>query len=185
YKASRGFQEQETERIARYRLSITITEQPDIRSKFIYSLLFEYFMKFFLTALLCAGLLLSAFSQRKPKAPAPKPVVDTSQKAKPKNPIAGQPKKYKDVIPDSAISQKGLFTVHKVGDKWFFEIGDSLLNREILAVTRFSKSPAGSRSYGGEEVNEQTIRWEKGPSDVVFMRVVTVVSMAADSSQPI
>jgi hypothetical protein len=142
-------------------------------------------MKFFLTALLCTGLLLPTFAQRKPRTPAPKPASDTSHPVKPKNPIAGQPKQYKDVIPDSAVSQKGLFTVHKVGDKWFFEIGDSLLNREILAVTRFSKSPAGSRSYGGEEVNEQTIRWEKGPSDVLFLRVVTVVSLATDSSQPI
>ena len=142
-------------------------------------------MKFLLTALLCAGLFLPAFSQKKPKTPPNKPVTDTARAVKPKNPIAGSPKPYKDVIPDSAISRTGLFTVHKVGDKWYFEIGDSLFNKEILTVTRFSKSPAGSRSYGGEEVNEQTIRWEKGPSDVVFMRVVTVVSMAADSSQPI
>ena len=47
------------------------------------------------------------------------------------------------------------------------------------------KSPAGSRSYGGEKVNEQTIRWEKGPSDNIFLRVMTIVSVAPDSSQPI
>src|SRR5665213_1056362 len=142
-------------------------------------------MKFLLTALLCAGLFLPVFSQHKSKTPAPKSISDTTPVVKPKKPIAANPKPYKDVIPDSAVSRKGLFTVHKVGDKWYFEIGDSLFNREILTVTRFSKSPAGSRAYGGEEVNEQTIRWEKGPSDVVFMRVVTVVNMSADSSQPI
>jgi hypothetical protein len=72
-----------------------------------------------------------------------------------------------------------------VEDKWYFEIPDSLFNREILAITRFDKAPAGSRSYGGEKVNEQTIRWEKGPSDNVFMRVMTIISVAPDSSQPI
>ena len=83
------------------------------------------------------------------------------------------------------MTQFGLFTVHKVEDKWYFEIADSILNREILAITRFVKSPAGSRSYGGEKVNEQTIRWEKGPSDNIFLRVMTIVSVAPDSTQPI
>ncbi|MEO6962428.1 MAG: zinc-dependent metalloprotease [Puia sp.] len=143
-------------------------------------------MKFFLTALLCAGLFPSVFSQKKPShLPADKPASDSALAKKPSFPKPTSPKPYKEVIPDSAKSQTGLFTIHQVGDKWYFEIGDSLFNREILAVTRFSKSPAGSRSYGGEEVNEQTIRWEKGQSDVVFLRVVTVVSLATDSSQPI
>ena len=48
------------------------------------------------------------------------------------------------------------------------KLPDSLFNREILAITRFVKSPAGSRSYGGEKVNEQTIRWEKGPQKISF-----------------
>ncbi|MBS1599851.1 MAG: zinc-dependent metalloprotease [Bacteroidetes bacterium] len=95
------------------------------------------------------------------------------------------PKPYKEVITDKAISSKGLFIVHKVEDKWYFEIADSLLNREILAVTRFTKTAAGGNTYGGEEVNEQTIRWEKGPSNNVFLRVVTVVNIATDSTQPI
>ncbi len=89
------------------------------------------------------------------------------------------------MITEKAVTQSGLFTVHKVEDKWYFEIPDSLFNREILAITRFVKSPAGSRSYGGEKVNEQTIRWEKGPSDNIFLRVMTIISVAPDSSQPI
>ncbi len=139
-------------------------------------------MKFFLAALLCEGLFIGSSGQQPHQAPTRKsdsfPV--TRSPAKP-----SVPKPYKEVIPDSAFSRTGLFTVHKVGDKWYFEIADSLFDHEILVVTRFSKSPAGSRNYGGEEVNEQTIRWEKGPSDVVFMRIVTEVNVAADSSQPI
>jgi hypothetical protein len=100
-------------------------------------------------------------------------------------PAKSNPKPYKEVITEKAITQPGLFTIHKVEDKWYFEIPDSLFNREILAITRFVKSPAGSRSYGGEKVNEQTIRWEKGPQDNIFLRVITVISVAPDSSQPI
>jgi len=59
------------------------------------------------------------------------------------------PKPYKDVITAKAISDEGMFTVHKVEDKYFFEIPDSLMGREILIVNRISKSAAGLRSGGG------------------------------------
>lgn len=92
------------------------------------------------------------------------------------------PKTYKDIITDKAVTQKGLFTVHKVEDKYYFEIGDSIMNREIMSVTRFIKVPAskglGRGAYGGELTNQQTIAFEKGPSNNVFMRVITLVNVA-------
>ncbi len=125
-----------------------------------------------------------SYSQQNPAIPASKkPVTVTGTIV---SPIPkSNPKPYKEIITEKAITQKGLFTVHKVDDKWYFEIQDSLFNKEILAITRFDKTPAGSHSYGGEKVNEQTIRWERGPSDNVFLRVMTIVSIAPDSSQPI
>ncbi|MFN5813543.1 MAG: zinc-dependent metalloprotease, partial [Bacteroidota bacterium] len=42
----------------------------------------------------------------------------------------------------------------------------------------------GGGVYGGELANQQVVRFEKGPDNKVFMRVVTVISVA-DSSQPI
>ena len=58
------------------------------------------------------------------------------------------PKAFKEVITSKAVSQKGLFTVHKVEDKYYFEIPNSLMGRQILAVTRYVKVPAvgGGRS---------------------------------------
>ncbi len=94
------------------------------------------------------------------------------------------PKPYKEIITDKAITKKGLFTVHKVDDKYYFEIADSTLGREILAVTRFSKVAGGGGKYGGEVVNEQSLRFEKGPSNNVFIRVVTLIS-TADSTTAI
>lgn len=92
------------------------------------------------------------------------------------------PKAYKEVITDKAVTQKGLFTVHRVDDKYFFELNDSVLNREIMAVTRFVRVPAnkgaGRGTYGGEITNQQTIAFEKGPSNNVFLRVVTLVNVA-------
>src|SRR3982751_4762618 len=40
------------------------------------------------------------------------------------------PKPYKDVITDKAITDEGLFKVHKVDDKYYFEIPDSLRSEE-------------------------------------------------------
>lgn len=94
------------------------------------------------------------------------------------------PKPYKEVITGKAKSSKGLFTVHKVDDKFYFEINESLFGREIMAITRFSKIAGGGGLYGGEMANQQVIKFEKGPSNNVFMRVVTVISVA-DSTQPI
>ncbi len=51
-------------------------------------------------------------------------------------------KTYDRLITDEAISTHGLFDVHKVGDKYYFEISDRLLNREMLVVTRFIKTPS-------------------------------------------
>ncbi|WP_425237175.1 zinc-dependent metalloprotease [Ulvibacterium sp.] len=87
------------------------------------------------------------------------------------------------VILKEGISQEGLFSVHKLGDKYYFGIPDSILEREILVVTRFIKTPAGSKNYGGEEIGEKTIIWEKGPSNNIFLRIATLVSVANENDE--
>ena len=93
------------------------------------------------------------------------------------------PKPYDKVITDKAVTKHGLFTVHKVDDKWYFEIHDSLFNREMIVTTRYSKTAGGGGIYAGEMVNDQTVLWEKGPNNNVFLRVVTVISIADSSNQ--
>ena len=58
-------------------------------------------------------------------------------------------KTYDRIITKDAFSQKGLFDVHRVGNKYYFEIPDNLFNHEILVVTRFIKTPSGGGNYGG------------------------------------
>jgi len=90
----------------------------------------------------------------------------------------GKTKGYDRIITKDAISQEGLFDIHQVGEKYYFEIPDSLFNREILVVTRFIKTPSGAGNYGGEKISENTIIFEKGPSNNIFLRIVTLVSAA-------
>jgi len=95
------------------------------------------------------------------------------------------PKAYKLVITKKAKTQKGLITVHKIDDKYYFEIPDSLLGRDIMTVTRYSKTAAGAGIFGGEEVNRQMVRWEKGLNNKIFLRSVTLVITSPDSTKPV
>ncbi len=104
--------------------------------------------------------------------------------SRPQMPERPGPKPYKEVITAKAKSSKGLFTVHKVDDKYYFEIDEKVFGREIMAITRFAKVAGGGGVYGGELVNQQVVKFEKGPDNKIFMRVVTIISVA-DSSQPI
>ncbi|CAM3430676.1 zinc-dependent metalloprotease [Zobellia roscoffensis] len=89
-------------------------------------------------------------------------------------------KAYDRLITSEAVSNSGLFDVHKIGDKYYFEIPDSLFNREMLVVTRFIKTPSGAGNYGGEKISENTITFEKGPSNNIFLRIATLVSSASE-----
>lgn len=112
--------------------------------------------------------------------------VATAVKEKLKDEKKKAPKPFKDLIDTTtSISQKGMISVHKVDNKWYFEIPDSLLNQDIMAVTRYSKTAAGGGIFGGEEVNKQMIRWEKGYDDNILLRSVTVVVASPDSTKPI
>jgi hypothetical protein len=97
----------------------------------------------------------------------------------PSAPKAG-PKPYKEVITDKAKTQKGLVTVHKLEDKYFFEIADSIFEREIMVITRIAKT-ATNAGYGGEEANQQVIKFEKGPENKVFIRSILYINVATDS----
>ncbi|OUS00512.1 zinc-dependent metalloprotease [Flavobacteriales bacterium 33_180_T64] len=96
-----------------------------------------------------------------------------------KKPGKNDPKPYNKVITKDAKSDKGLFTVHTLNDKYYYEIPDSLFDREMLMVTRISKT-ANGLGFGGGKQNEQVLRWQKKGKKVV-LRVVSYNVFAADS----
>jgi hypothetical protein len=139
-------------------------------------------------AAISACLMLQASAQNRPNAPTnPTPQDSTRRPPSPTPPRTG-PRPYKDVITDKAWSQKGLFAVHKVDDRWFFEINDTLLGRDILVVNRISKAPIGIRSgfigYAGDEINENVIRFQKGPNNKIFLQTISFSVYSKDSTQP-
>jgi hypothetical protein len=96
------------------------------------------------------------------------------------------PKPYAEIITAKAKTDKGLFTTHKVDDKYYFEIADALLGREILVVNRISKAPAGARAgftgYAGDQIGENVITFEKGPNNKIFLRSSSFNEAGRDSA---
>lgn len=116
---------------------------------------------------------------------------DSSRAAGPGGPGAGRstgPKPFKEVITSKAVSDDGLFCVHKQDDKYYFEIADSMLGREMLVVNRISKAAAGMRNgffgYAGDQVGQNVIRFEKGPNNKLFLRTISYAEYSKDSTSP-
>ncbi|SEL72222.1 protein of unknown function [Aquimarina amphilecti] len=114
----------------------------------------------------------SSLQNKKNKKPA---TAAAKKPGKDKNAI----KPYKEVITKKAKSDPGLFTVHNIEDKYFYEIPDSLFNREMLMVTRIAKTATGI-GFGGGKQNTQVLRWQR-KNKKVLLRVVSHQIYAADS----
>ncbi len=130
-----------------------------------------------------------ANSQTRPTNPTTIPAtVDTTKRAGGSGfPGAAKalPKPYAQVITDKTITRKGMIIVHKLDDKFFFEIADSTLGRDILVVSRISKAGAEVRSasgYAGDQIGGTVIRFEKGPSNRIFMRKISYRTYGPDST---
>ena len=115
---------------------------------------------------------ISVFAQKdsiKTDVKAKKDTVDV--KKKDKKPEKIQP--YEKVITDKAVSDEGIITVHKVEDKYYFEVPEKSFKKEFLVVTRLTKAGAEMRSgfigYAGDQISQNVISFEKGPQDKVFV----------------
>lgn len=128
---------------------------------------------------------LSAQKHKKGQAtppPAAAQAKDTTKKAPEKGPVAIEKFFKSDVKP-----MPGMTPVYVQDNKFYLEISDDILNRDILMVSRISKSAAGVRSafdgYAGDEINESMFRFEKGPNNKIFLREISVRERSADSTK--
>ncbi|MFM6976958.1 MAG: zinc-dependent metalloprotease [Sphingobacteriaceae bacterium] len=129
-----------------------------------------------LSSLLILSGVNAAMAQKKKKK-AKGPVQAAAPAAAPASAKPGI-KPYKEVITDKAKTDKGLFKVHQLDGKYFYEIPDSLFGREMLVVTRYAKTPTEDGIYGGEELNEQVWKWQKKDKQV-FIRIPSYDNVAA------
>lgn len=109
------------------------------------------------------------------KAPEPKKEEVKKDSTESKDDL----KPYRQVITSAAKSKEGLFKVHEIKGKYYFEIPDTLIGREMLMVTTIAKTADGI-GYGGERTNTQMLRWDRNGDDIL-LKVVSYSNTAADS----
>lgn len=116
---------------------------------------------------------------------------DTLKRETPSSVPAGNeqlsaPRNFYNLMRDRSVVRKGLFTVHKVSDNYYFEIPDSILGRELLVVARIAQGAAGVRpgytGYAGDQIGHTIIRFEKGPGHKLFLRRITYEDQAGDTT---
>ena len=123
-----------------------------------------------------------------PQTPPPAPETESQ----PPTPAAGgftgsrqqepDPKPYDKVITKDAKSRPGVFTVHKVKNRTYYEIPAGELGKDFLWVSQIARTTLGV-GYGGQFAGDHVVRWERKDNRVLLRSVSYQV--VADSKLPI
>ena len=92
------------------------------------------------------------------------------------------PQAYDKVITKEAKSKTGVFTVHEVNEKYYYEIPKTELNREFLMVTQIARTTLGV-GYGGQCRERAFVRWERNGNKINLREVN--YDVVADPKTPI
>ena len=93
-----------------------------------------------------------------------------------------EPRPYERVITKDAKTDEGIFTVHTIKDKVYYEIPKSELNKEFLWVSQIARTTLGV-GYGGQAAGNRVVKWERR-GNRVFLRNVSY-DVVADSKLPV
>mgnify|MGYP003727789365 CR=1 FL=1 len=89
---------------------------------------------------------------------------------------------YDEVITDEAETDEGVFTVHQLDDKVFYEIPEAELGKEFLWVSQIARTTQGV-GYGGQSLGNRVVTWER-QGDRVLLKSVSY-AIVADDEDPI
>jgi hypothetical protein len=91
-------------------------------------------------------------------------------------------KPYDRVITKEAKSDAGVFTVHRIKDKVYYEIPKNELGKEFLWVSQIARTTLGV-GYGGQAMGNRVVKWERMNNRVLLRNIS--YSVVADSDKPI
>jgi len=131
---------------------------------------------------MCALTFVTTAEAQKSKKKKSKSKTETPEKPKSKNGI----KPYSKVITKAAISDEGIFDVHKVGNDYFYEIPIDQLQKDMLWVTRIAQIQnglGGGYVNAGSKTNEQVVHWVRYQNKIL-LKSKSYVNVA-DSSKAI
>ncbi|MFN9897066.1 MAG: DUF5117 domain-containing protein, partial [Acidobacteriota bacterium] len=128
-------------------------------------------------------------AQDPPKPDAPKPDSPKPEAAKPApngrpadRPAEPQIQPYDRVITKDAKSTPGIFTVHQVKDKYYYEIPTTELGKDFLWVQQIARTTLGV-GYGGQALGSRVIRWERRENKILLREIR--YDIVADPRAPI
>lgn len=89
---------------------------------------------------------------------------------------------YDRVITSEAKTKKGVFLVHQLRDRLYYEIPKTEFDKDFLWVATLAKTTLGA-GYGGAAVANRVVRWERRDRRVLLRSVS--YEMVADEKEPI
>lgn len=95
---------------------------------------------------------------------------------------AAEPKPYDKVITKEATTDEGLFKVHRIKEKYYYEIPVAMLGKEMLWVSQIAKTSLGV-GYGGQALGNRVVRFERRDNRVLLRGVL--YDIVADPKLPI
>ncbi len=130
----------------------------------------------------CAAM--AAYTQEPPPPAEPAEPTTPAAPAVPGRggPPSSDPQPYEKVITKDAKSKNGIFTVHSIKDKYYYEIPKDQLNKQFLWNTQIAKTTEGA-GYGGQQLTSRVVRWELN-GNKVYLRSVNF-DVVADPKSPI
>lgn len=80
-----------------------------------------------------------------------------------------------DLYAQNNALHSGFLKVHSTEGKYLLTIPDSILDRDILVVTRILKSSGAITGHAGSGLKQRMIQFKKGPSEEVYISYVSDV----------
>ncbi len=131
---------------------------------------------------LMAVMLTPVAAQDAPPAPAPQAGAPGAPPPLDRNASPPEPRPYDRVITSDAKSDDGVFTVHRIGERLFYEIPAAELNREFLWVSQIARTTLGA-GQGGQPAGNRVVRWERRNNRVLLRSVA--YDIVASGTRPI
>ncbi|GMV20630.1 MAG: glutaminyl-tRNA synthetase [Acidimicrobiia bacterium] len=93
-----------------------------------------------------------------------------------------EPRPYAEVITSDAKTDDGVFKVHQIGERLFFEIPTAHLNKDFLWVTQIKRTTTGA-GWGGQAAGNRVIQWTKKGDRILMLDIN--YSNIANPNEPI
>lgn len=140
----------------------------------------------YLAWVLAASFSMQGQEQPAPSEPAPAapPAAEPAKPAAPagrRGPQSG-PKPYDEVITKEAKTSTGIFKVHEINNKYYYEIPKAELGKDFLMVTQVARNTIDAGN-GGMMAADLVVSWERH-GDRVLLREMNY-DITADPSDPI